>query len=925
MYFIKPFDGLTISITGHSIETREKIAHIIKDNGGFFSPDMTRSCTHLVAEPEGDDAVASASIKLKYARKWGVKIVTEAWIVACVRQNGRLDEEAYSPNVSCLKKEFMRGEKIHFAASNAKMQYASRIESAGGSVVMEATNSTVIIGALSQSAAPKADCVSEDWLKACFEAESIVPKTSYIISNGDQSTASLGGISLESKVFSDHFFYIVEETFEGNEKLQNHLLRLIKSCSGKIVKNSDEATFLVALWTASSVYALPLMKQPKNRLLLVSEIFVYFCAQEGYVADPEEHVLFVPSQIDILKLRDASCAEKLISLTGFEGAERDLLIRAIELCGFTYSDNFYKRCAFLVAKQKSGNKYTKAIEWKVPVVADTWVFERLSSGQSLHEHAFEEIENVPSTLNFDTSLILPSNLTPLLNKSFKRNLLSSPDLMNFSQNLQSMTAFISSQCTPSARLSSASQTGISASSCKIFDGFVFFLSQRLWHRRKELAILIQEFGGTLEWTLSPKCTHFVHQANKTNENTKEIRTAKQHAMLFVSPWWLIKCKEAQKRLNEADFPPTFIPTKTLHMKSVLSQRIDCSDAPFSNSISSASSDGVIEGSSQKTQENHIFAEISTLIENVAKRPKISETLYGLNAVSAPSFYSTQSVHEENATFLQSKESIDSFCVKYADTESKAAKLLLFGGVANSKRDEISTQITPLMSDTQSQIFCGPSESVSGTSQKVICFSSINEETRMRLLAIGERLGALVLRSTQWEPETTHLVCGALVRSEKFLAACASGCWVLQPSFMLISKDKGHFANETDYEWAMQDAASEMAVAAQFWRKKRLEHLAAESKGPFHNWNVFLLVGRTKKGSFERILRAGGGNSLSSQQISVCQYVFVECEKHLTAADAKLKDHLAQNTNILVLRVEFIAEYLIKCGKVSDVQSFCVKI
>lgn len=49
--------------------------------GGVYSPDLTKTCTHLVAK-------SSEGRKFEFAAKWGLQIVTADWIYACQELGG---------------------------------------------------------------------------------------------------------------------------------------------------------------------------------------------------------------------------------------------------------------------------------------------------------------------------------------------------------------------------------------------------------------------------------------------------------------------------------------------------------------------------------------------------------------------------------------------------------------------------------------------------------------------------------------------------------------------------------------------------------------------------------------------------------------------------------------------------------------------
>uniref|UniRef100_J3N6K9 BRCT domain-containing protein n=2 Tax=Oryza brachyantha TaxID=4533 RepID=J3N6K9_ORYBR len=88
-YRIPPFSGLNICITKLNVDERRELAKIIVQNGGQYSANLTRRCTHLVAnEPGGDKYVV--------AQKWGnIHIVDPKWIYQSVARKAYLDESTY--------------------------------------------------------------------------------------------------------------------------------------------------------------------------------------------------------------------------------------------------------------------------------------------------------------------------------------------------------------------------------------------------------------------------------------------------------------------------------------------------------------------------------------------------------------------------------------------------------------------------------------------------------------------------------------------------------------------------------------------------------------------------------------------------------------------------------------------------------------
>ncbi|KAH7331041.1 hypothetical protein KP509_20G013000 [Ceratopteris richardii] len=89
---LPPFAGLTICATNIPLDERKEIEDACILNGGSYSADLTKKCTHLIANiPQGD--------KFKVARRWGtVKIINKQWFWQSLAAKVCLDEEIFPVN-----------------------------------------------------------------------------------------------------------------------------------------------------------------------------------------------------------------------------------------------------------------------------------------------------------------------------------------------------------------------------------------------------------------------------------------------------------------------------------------------------------------------------------------------------------------------------------------------------------------------------------------------------------------------------------------------------------------------------------------------------------------------------------------------------------------------------------------------------------
>ena len=61
---------------------------------------------------------------------------------------------------------------------------------------------------------------------------------------------------------------------------------------------------------------------------------------------------------------------------------------------------------------------------------------------------------------------------------------------------------------------------------------------------------------------------------------------------------------------------------------------------------------------------------------------------------------------------------------------------------------------------------------------VFLLSALTVQQKAKMMKCLNQLSFKVLNSNNWEDECTHLIVGYPSRSEKYLAACASGRWYM---------------------------------------------------------------------------------------------------------------------------------------------------
>ena len=101
---------------------------------------------------------------------------------------------------------------------------------------------------------------------------------------------------------------------------------------------------------------------------------------------------------------------------------------------------------------------------------------------------------------------------------------------------------------------------------------------------------------------------------------------------------------------------------------------------------------------------------------------------------------------------------------------------------------------------------------------------------------------------------THVICGRLSRSEKFLGACATGKWVLHPEYITQSTLAKDWLDEEQFEWCDENIVKmtgniipcNLAYAARRWR-----FMLGSQNGAFSGWKVAVVAGAKRSKIIKR--------------------------------------------------------------------------
>ncbi|KAL7391974.1 hypothetical protein ABVT39_017525 [Epinephelus coioides] len=142
-----------------------------------------------------------------------------------------------------------------------------------------------------------------------------------------------------------------------------------------------------------------------------------------------------------------------------------------------------------------------------------------------------------------------------------------------------------------------------------------------------------------------------------------------------------------------------------------------------------------------------------------------------------------------------------------------------------------------------------------SSTHVFQISGIKTREKKRVLVqCIQQLGGTYMGGSVYQHASTHLIVPQVLSSEKFLAACAAGKWVVTPEYVLDSFKHGSWLAEGPYEVAFSTGATSPFYPVRQWREKVASGRLA---GAFQGWRVLLMVQEpTRRAMFRRLLKAG---------------------------------------------------------------------
>ncbi|KAM0430976.1 hypothetical protein ACHAPT_005610 [Fusarium lateritium] len=385
-------DSLLVCLTGFG-DQRDEIALKITSNGGRYTGDLTRRCTHLIVnKPEGK--------KYKAAKEWGIHPVTLAWLEQSVARGMILEETRFDPTLP--PEEQGKGAWIprELRRTSSKRSRSAVIAADEGPRKLRKTASMKLS---SQRNNLWGDILGRSTSREYSFAHEHNPEADRPQDQPQQPQPAevqpLAPVVPENQgIFTNCYFYIHGFTEQRTSVLQ----QTIATLGGTICSSVQE----VALGKTPRPPLSRFLIVPQNSLPdthpqesydglhVVTEYYIEKCLHNKRYFDPTEHVLGRPFPFFPIP----AFANLVICSAAFTGIELSQVARAVVQLGAKFDGDFRKTTSVLVCSSLATMRKEKlrmAIRWGVPVVSADWLWECISTGFKvpIDDFIFPEIKD----------------------------------------------------------------------------------------------------------------------------------------------------------------------------------------------------------------------------------------------------------------------------------------------------------------------------------------------------------------------------------------------------------------------------------------------------------------------------------------------------------------------------------------------------
>ncbi|KFG82500.1 BRCT domain-containing protein [Metarhizium anisopliae] len=375
--------SLLICLTGFG-DQRDEIAAKITANGGQYTADLTRRCTHLVvSKPEGK--------KFTAAKSWGVYTVTLSWLDQSIQRGLILEEAKFDPllpveeqGVGAWKKEDPRraslGKRSRSASSNTNgtAERGARKLRKTASMKLNSQRNNLWGDILGRSGSREYSFGNEQADSEQQPRQQATPEPTIQQPHQHHQLPS----QQNNGVFANCVFAI-----DGfSEKRQPVLEDTIATLGGSVASSLREAATHRPTEHSHRFLVVPQTSQPESHpnvpydnIEIVTEFYIERCLHNKQFFSPGEHVLGRPFPLFPIP----SFSGLVVCSAAFTGLELNQVARSITQLGAKFEEEFRRTTNVLVCRSLKAMRKEKlkfALEWGVPVVSVDWLWECISTG-----------------------------------------------------------------------------------------------------------------------------------------------------------------------------------------------------------------------------------------------------------------------------------------------------------------------------------------------------------------------------------------------------------------------------------------------------------------------------------------------------------------------------------------------------------------
>ena len=349
------------SSTSASLKLKHEFCKLIRRCMGTIFWEVNKDITHVIVNEGCDLKVRTDVSNFCQYHPNAPQAIAPEWVIACLQNKRIMNEKDYPPN---RRLSTLRVKKKSAKVSNKKR---TKVQLFSGMFFH-------ILPVQEISSSPKSSNASSNVDGNGSVVFSSKTFEKLIVSNGGQ-LVSRDGIKVLQNQHSS-----------SDEKIKS-----IPTCYVVHLSGSFDLHNIIN----SNVVLKHISQHKLCNIKPVNPIWLKTCEMNNVVVDPtcmEYDRLFQPQNMPILRMQ--TNAKIKVSVTGFVGAERVGMRNMLDFIGAAYTDDMSNTNTHLICKEAAGQKYLKAVEWKLHVVTVEWLYHIVYHGYvDGGEHAFSLLED----------------------------------------------------------------------------------------------------------------------------------------------------------------------------------------------------------------------------------------------------------------------------------------------------------------------------------------------------------------------------------------------------------------------------------------------------------------------------------------------------------------------------------------------------